>query len=60
MSEEPPVAGVNPGDDSGARGEAEPMPQKWPVGFILLIVAGTLYLAFRVIQMVGWLIDWAS
>ena len=59
MSDEPPIAGVNSGDDPGATGEAGPMPQKWPVGFILLIVAGTLYLAFRAIQMVGWLIDWA-
>jgi hypothetical protein len=60
MSEEPPVADVNSGDDPSATGEAEPKPQKWPIGFVLLIVAGALYLILRAIQMIGWLIDWAG
>jgi hypothetical protein len=35
-------------------------PEKWPVGFILLLVAGALYLLLRFVQMAGWLLDWAT
>ena len=60
MSEEPPVAGVSSGDDPGTTGGTEPIPQKWPVGFILLLVAGGLYLLLRFVQMAGWLVAWLT
>lgn len=36
----------------------EPQQQRWPIGFVLLIVATGLYLLLRLIQMGGWLFDW--
>lgn len=57
MSEEATPAGVEPGE--GAESDAgDPVPAKWPVGFIILLVAAALYLGLRAVQMLGWLIDW--
>lgn len=58
MSEEATPAGVEPGDGAEQRGEADPAPAKWPVGFIVLLIAAALYLGLRAVQMIGWLIDW--
>ena len=48
MSEERPVE----------RPEVDGASQKWPVGFILLVVAAALYLLLRGVQMAGWVVDW--
>ncbi len=38
--------------------EDEELPERWPVGFILIIVAAALYLGFRAVQLVQLAIDW--
>jgi hypothetical protein len=43
-------------DDRGGR--EDPSAEKWPVGFIVLVVAAAIYLLFRLIQGIGWLADW--
>ena len=40
--------------------EAEPRDEKWPVGFIVLVAAATIYLGWRLIQGIAWLVDWVS
>jgi len=39
-----------PGDE-GSR-------DRWPVGFMLLIGATALYLGWRLVQGIGWAIEW--
>jgi hypothetical protein len=45
-------------DDHG--GGEEPQAEKWPLTFILLIVAAALYLLLRLVQGIGWLADWVG
>jgi hypothetical protein len=33
-----------------------PADEKWPIGFMLTIVLVVLYLGWRLIQMLGWLV----
>ena len=44
--------------------EAEPTPaegeEKWPLGFIVLVVSAAIYLGWRLIQGIAWLVDWVS
>lgn len=34
--------------------------QKWSWSFLLLLVAGAIYLGWRAIQGIAWLVDWAG
>ena len=38
----------------------QPTEQKVPWSFVLLLVAAALYLGFRAIQGIAWLIDWVQ
>ena len=37
--------------------EEQPNDPGWPIGFIVLVVAGALYLGLRLVQSIGWVID---
>ncbi len=43
--------------DPGRREESAPK-ERWPAGFILIVVAAALYLGFRLVEMIGWLVHW--
>lgn len=58
MSEDATPAGVDPIDGADASAEQEAPDEKWPIGFIVLLIAGALYLGLRAVQMLGWLVDW--
>lgn len=34
--------------------------QRWPIGFMLLVGAITLYLGWRLVQGIGALVDWIA
>lgn len=38
----------------------QPEEQKVPWSFVLLLVAAAIYLGFRAIQGIGWLVDWVQ
>ncbi len=38
--------------------DAEPRGEKWPAGFLLLVGAAAIYLGWRLIQGIVWLVDW--
>ena len=58
MSEDSTPAGVDPVDGADPAAEPESPNEKWPIGFIVLLIAGALYLGLRAVQMLGWLVDW--
>ncbi len=35
-----------------------PDEEKWPIGFMLTIALVVLYLGWRLLQMLGWLVTW--
>jgi hypothetical protein len=35
----------------------DPADEPWPVGFVVFVVLAGLYLAVRLVQMAGWLVD---
>ena len=45
--------------DEHGRGEEE-QAERWPLGFVLLLVAAGLYLLLRLVQGIGWLADWIA
>jgi hypothetical protein len=49
-----------PSPESGAADEPDSSAEKWPWSFILLIVSAAIYLGWRLIQGIAWLVDWAG
>ena len=35
----------------------DPEPEGWPIGFVVLVVAASIYLLIRFVQMGAWLLD---
>ncbi|GMQ84613.1 MAG: hypothetical protein BMS9Abin07_0177 [Acidimicrobiia bacterium] len=56
MSEESRV----PGPESEAADEPDGSDEKWPWSFILLIVSAAIYLGWRLIQGIVWVVDWVG
>ncbi|MEA2001537.1 MAG: hypothetical protein U9N84_06585 [Actinomycetota bacterium] len=53
----PPLAGGSDGE-AVRGGESTPTDEeKWPIGFMVAIVLVVLYLGWRLVQGVGWLIE---
>lgn len=49
-----------PNPESGASDEPAGSDEKWPWSFILLIVSATIYLGWRLIQGIVWLVNWVG
>ena len=39
------------------RQQAAEEDEKWPVGFLIIVTLAALYLGWRLVQTVGWVID---
>jgi len=46
------------GDDLPLEDEPEAEAEKWPIGFILTIATVVLYLGWRLVQGILWLVHW--
>ena len=48
------------GDKLDAQPDSTPADEeKWPIGFMLIVTLAALYLGWRLVQMLGWLVTWA-
>jgi hypothetical protein len=36
---------------------ADPADERWPIGFLIFVGLAALYLAVRLVQMAGWVLD---
>ncbi|MDJ0925055.1 MAG: hypothetical protein QNJ77_10880 [Acidimicrobiia bacterium] len=52
----PPLAG-GPGGDGAPRGEPGADEESWPIGFMIILTLAALYLGWRLLQGIGWVID---
>jgi hypothetical protein len=55
-SDSPPLVGGQDGKAARAE-EIVPEDESWPIGFMIVLALAALYLGWRLIQGVGWVID---
>ena len=50
---------MNADEQTDSAGE-EDSHDRWPIGFMLLVGAVALYLGWRLVQGIGWAVDWLA